>query len=1626
MVQNIVKNKAINYLKNKTKTEIKLESIKIGLPKNVVLSNFYIEDRKRDTLLFAEKLKVDISLFKLLNNKVEINNIELKNIRANIKRINPDTNFNFSFLVDAFMSEQKKPDEAIKKDSTSTLKFSINKILLNNIGLTYKDDIAGNEMKLYLGEFSSGVKDFNLAKQHYVIKKLSLKNASLTYLQQKPLTQMVKQIAENVKQTKKEKGILPLIEVEDFDFNNVKINYSDQLATTKFIADINQLGLINLKANLTKNQYIADKATLNKSTVLVAFKPKKTKKTNDESTDATSASDLMVAINNANFSNNTFQLDNVNTKPLPNKVDFTHLKISQLNLVANNFYYGNAGIKSIIKSASLIDRSGFILNDLKGDVVYSNKQIKLLKLVIKTPNTYLQSNTQVTYNNLNDFTANPEKVKMNLVFKKSTLGLKDIFFFNNEIPVNYQNEKLKINANIYGYLNNLNIPQLQINGFKNTQIDIVGKAKGLPNINKTYLDVNIKKFSITKNDLFVFIPKKAIPSNLNLPNTLNAKGIFKGSITNFNTNLNIQTDMGAVAVIAQMNGLKNKERYTANLNLQNFNIGRLLKQEQKLGKVNLTVNVSGSGLKPKNMDAKFNAIVLNATYNKYTYQNLKLAGTYAQQILNLTSEMLDSNANFNLSAQLNTATKSPSLKANLSLKQIDLQKLNFSTSEFKLAGLIKANFTSMDINQLNGTLNVTKIQMVKNGRRINLDTITLNAVSNATENKITLKSEILTATINGNYQLSKIGNTIINQINKYYQFGETTTISEQRIKFTIQIYNAKVLTDFVPRLSTFLPSRISGLIDTQQDSLLLNAYFPKIVYSDFIIDSTQIHVNNNNQKLNYSVKFQRVQSPSLALFQSEISGQAVNNILDLNVFLRDSQRRNRYAFSGFFKSINKDYQFTVDPKQVILAYERWTIAPQNYIQFGKSGIIANQFNLSKNTQLLSINSQTITPNSPIRVEFKNFEIETFTKFTETDTTLIGGTINGLIETRDLAKNPKFEGNLNINNLRYQKHSLGNLSILANNNTANAFEINAQLKGLHQISATGFYYTAPQSALNMILNIDKLDLSAAEGISLGHINQGKGSITGKLNIKGKLSSPQILGNLNFNNAGFNVAYVNSYFTMPNQQLSFTNQGINFNEFTLIDSLNRKAVFDGIIYTQDLKNPKFDLDIRTNNFRALNSTAQDNNTMYGTLYITSNIKIKGDLNQPNINANIKVNKGTKFYYALPINDPSVIEQEGIVQFIDADVAPYNGEKALKADSIKKSPLKGINLVADIVVDPEAELNIIIDPLNGDALNVKGDANLTTTIDPSGKISLTGKYEITDGSYNISVGPFTRKEFKLVKGSTIIWTGEPTSATVNITALYEVNAAPIDLLNQPDYAKAKTKLPFQVYLIMKDELLKPSISFKLDLPENERGALEGVVYAKLQAINRDESELNKQVFALLALNRFVASNPFQSLAGGGGGVSTLARSSVSKLLTEQLNQLASSLFQGVDLNFDINTSEDYSTGALEQKTDLEIGLSKKLLNDRLTITIGSSFGLEGPKALGQSSSNIAGNVNVDYALSPDGKYRLRFYRRNQNEGQIVGQIVETGLGFTMVVDYNKFREIFQKRAKRNKTILETKAKK
>lgn len=620
----------------------------------------------------------------------------------------------------------------------------------------------------------------------------------------------------------------------------------------------------------------------------------------------------------------------------------------------------------------------------------------------------------------------------------------------------------------------------------------------------------------------------------------------------------------------------------------------------------------------------------------------------------------------------------------------------------------------------------------------------------------------------------------------------------------------------------------------------------------------------------------------------------------------------------------------------------------------------------------------------------------------------------------------FTTDLTVNDLSMRKDTLGNLNAKISNN-GNRYNTNITLTGRgNDLAITGY---AEQNANDVALNIDlavkRLNMSSLEGAMKDFVTSATGGITGNVTLRGTTTAPVIDGKLNFDNVAITTVAIGGPLKVDKESLVVvSNKGFEFNKFSVQDSANTPITMNGLVGTTNFINYDFDLTIRGRHFRAISLPKKQGEIYYGNLYITTNMHITGTEVAPKVDGNLTIDDGTEFTVVVPQTDPGVVSREGVVQFVNFNDPAADSLFLANYDSLNKATsLIGYDIATNLTIKKEAKFNIVIDEANGDFVSLQGEAAMTAGIDPSGKTNLTGTYTIDQGSYQLTYN-FLQRKFDIQKGSRITWNGEPTDATLDVKAVYIANTAPMDLVS--NYISADNtsirntylqKLPFEVYLKMAGELMKPELTFDIQLPEdknyNVSSDVTTNVQTRLSQLRAEPSELNKQVFALLLLGRFVGDNPFQSSGSGGGfDAGALARQSVSKLLTEQLNGLAGNLIQGVDLNFDVASTDDYTTGERRNRTDLNVGLSKRLLNNRLTVTVGSNFQLEGPQQNGQQSNNIAGNLAVNYQLSRDGRYMLRAYRKNDYYGVVDGYIIETGLRFIITLDYDRFADIFRKR--------------
>jgi hypothetical protein len=476
------------------------------------------------------------------------------------------------------------------------------------------------------------------------------------------------------------------------------------------------------------------------------------------------------------------------------------------------------------------------------------------------------------------------------------------------------------------------------------------------------------------------------------------------------------------------------------------------------------------------------------------------------------------------------------------------------------------------------------------------------------------------------------------------------------------------------------------------------------------------------------------------------------------------------------------------------------------------------------------------------------------------------------------------------------------------------------------------------------------------------------------------------------------------------LLIKNDGIYFNAFTILDKDNQSAKIDGAVRMNAFQNFEFALRLKSKDFLLMNTTAKDNKDFYGKIIVDSKLSIDGPLSLPVINGSVKLKKGSNITVAVPAD--SLTNDKG------KDVVLFESSKKLNpilTNTPEKqiSGLTGFDINAIIEIDKEATLRVLVDPNSSDSLVVKGNAALSFALDRSGKMSLTGMYNVNEGSYVVSLESIIKRKFAIEPESTINWNGDPKDATIAINASYSVRASPIDLvagemsdLSEADKNTYKERYPFTVLLKLRGAMLHPDISFEIQLEDKDKGILNGAVDAKLTMVNADPSAINKQVFALLVLGRFVQENPLQSEAGS---TSTAVRSTVGTLLSAQLNQLSEKMIKAVSLNVDIQSYNDYQSGQAQGRSQVDLGVKKELFNDRLTVEVGGSVDVEGEKAKQNSASDFTSDFTIAYKVTNDGRFQLKGFRHNQFENPIDGQLIETGAGLLYVREFKDWKSFF-----------------
>ncbi len=1306
-------------------------------------------------------------------------------------------------------------------------------------------------------------------------------------------------------------------------------------------------------------------------------------------------------------------------------INFNDAHVKHLNATIRDLIFINDTLNAHIDNLTTIEKSGFQLKRFTADVQLSSVFMRFKKLDFSTNKSHVASNQlSFDFKTWNDFNAFEEKVHMSAVFKRSIVEMEDVSYFAPELEG--IRKMLTLSGDVHGTVSNLSGRKVKIAFGKNSFLNGDFNLKGLPYMKETFVHLKLDELKTDYADLetlptapFTAHEYLKLPHNIERLGQLTFKGNFTGFYNDFVAFGNLTTKIGTITSDIQLKQKSDDSpvTYSGKLKTNQFDLGTYYGLADVMRNITLDVNIVGKGLSLNNINATIIGNVASFEFQKYNYKNIDVKGSFAKNVFNGQFEVEDENVALNFDGDIDLTGKYPYLNFKSEVKHADLFNLNLFKTKNKINFSTTADvkLTGDDIDNLFGSIHLSNTHFIQNEKSVDIKEANLISDREGEQRKLLLRSDFADAHILGKFTLQQLEYAFRKLLGGYLPsldiaHEKLKKSSDQNFEFKLLTKDSKELSLVLfEQLALYPNTLLQGNFDGNGNEFNLLFEAPQIEIANRLLHHFEISSKTESDKMNVVLSADRLALSDSNTVKNIIfyANAAADSLKFKMQWVNDSRLNNKGKLSGYaaFKSpTSQNIHF--NPSEIFIEDSLWKISKNNLVSILDKKVLFQDFELSHGNQSLQIGG-IISNNSDdkLNIQLSNFNLGILNPLLRHDDVVLQGTVNGTTTISDLYTNLIFSSSLTFKSFEINNEVLGDGSVLSIwDGKKESIAINGRfLRGeIPTIGISGFYYpTKKENSLDFELSFQKTQLKLLEKYTDGILSNVNGTATGDLFMSGSLKKPVLTGSLEIQKAGFKVDYINTNYTFS-AKVNFKNGEIWIPPFSLYDINGNKAEVEGVVTHNHFNSIRFDFDLDAKKLFCLNTNANQNSLYYGKAYATGLIKIYGDLKNVNFNIDARTEKGTQFN--IPLSGAEEISENKFVTFINKKDSTYKFNNAYKVD------LSGIQLNFDLDVTPDAEVQLIFDSKIGDVIKGNGSGSIKMQINTLGQFNIYGDYTINSGDYLFTLKNVINKRFKIDQGGTVSWNGDPYDAYVNLNAVYRVRTSLYELLQEETY---KQRVPVDCELKMTDKLFNPTISFGINLPNSD----ERIKNEVRSAIGfENEAELNKQVFSLLVLGRFipptdVAKNASTTPASGGTDYGVSSNS--SELLS---NQISNWLSQTNDL---VKLGVKYRPGDEITNKELQVAVSTDLFNDRVSID-GNVGVANNPYA----ASNIVGDVNIEYKINKDGKFRVKAFNQSNDYTTIANNgPYKQGVGVFYREEFDTWGELIRRYSEKIRTLGKSK---
>ncbi|MDN3587186.1 translocation/assembly module TamB domain-containing protein [Pedobacter aquatilis] len=1280
-----------------------------------------------------------------------------------------------------------------------------------------------------------------------------------------------------------------------------------------------------------------------------------------------------------------------------NSVNFDNVDVKNLSVILEGLDTKNHILKTNIKNLTLRERSGFYLKNLTAETTVDTNAIELKKLLLVTNQSRLTDYYRMQFKTFRDFNHYIDNVRMKAIFKDSHISSKDVAYFAPEL--NTMKLDLDVDGQITGLVNNLKAKKLSVRSGKATHIKGDFVIKGLPKWEETFMDLKIEMAGTNKTDLDEVLSgitgknKKLVPSIVNKFGNINFNGSFTGFQNDFIAYGEFKTKLGRIVSDVNMKIDKNNvPSYTGNVKTFDFNIGNLL-DEKSLGRITSSLYVKGRGTELKELTEKIDGDIDYIDFNNYRYRNVKVNGTFDKKYFDGKLTINDKNIKLDFDGGVNLNPKLPVFNFNATITGARLKALNLIKDSLRVDAKFTTNFSGTDLNNIEGRLRIQEIVLKNPKGTYSIDSVELTANGSGVDRHLTIKSDILDASIDGKYDLNSIGSYYKAIAKTYVPSFQTQIIKfkEQIFQFNLKVKKFEPLAQLIsPGLELSEGANFIGNFDSRNNTATLNGFIKNLKYQGVVVNNIIIDENTTPEQLQLNVTSDRVQlNDSLFVKDFNISNILRNDSLAFNIKTSSADEANKLDLNGlveFTKNQDTTARLSILPSILQINNEEWRIQEKVRIVLNNGKTEIKNFDLTNDKQQITVDGLiSEDPKDLLEVGFQDFNLKTINFFTKGFGVKLAGKVNGKTNLYGILKAPRISDDIKIDSLNFNDIYIGTLTDTSSFSEGN--KINVYTSIMANDSET-FKLTGgldlKEKDIDLNIKMDESKLTIFEPFVKQLVSNLKGEVSSDLTVKGKFDDPKINGTLSFNKGQLMVNYLKTTYVITDK-VNVENSIIELDNFKLTDLEGHEATAMGSVDLNNLDDPTLNVTVNAESLMALNTTSKDNSVYFGKAYGTGVFKFTGPTSKMKIDIKAKTEKGTVFN--LPLNSSETVSDKDFINFISRDSA-----KVVK----KVTTFDGLTLTFKLTIDPNTTANIFTTLGN---LSGKGNAELNLNINSLGDFEMSGDYIIETGSFDFTAQEVINKKFEIRQGGTIRWTGNPTAAQINLKAVYALRANLNELYkaaNRDASSNANQRVNTEVEMGLTGLLLQPDIKLDINFPAQP------AIKEELQTYFSDQNNLNLQAFSLIIRRSFAPGN-------GGESIGKQLGSSVSSTATELVFNQFNNVLSSLNLNFvDLNV-----------KSLSEANASFKFFNDRLIINAGivDRNSLNDFTVIDFSKNNVGSEVEALFLIRKDGSLTGKLANKPPTQQSIflnsgissTANVTSVGLVYTQ--QFDTFKEFLQK---------------